>query len=79
MSPEERAEKDIMSLMERVGQGDQEACRELVLRYAHGLKAAIRYYLRWNDPLRRFVDSLDIEQLVWAGFFGGAAAYRAWR
>ena len=57
-----------LDLLKRVRLGDQDASSELVRLYENEVRRFIRY--RLNSPrLRRFLDSLDVCQSVFAKFF----------
>lgn len=55
-------------LLERVREGDSEAATTLVRQYEPELRRFIRYRLS-DMRLRRFVDSVDVSQSVFARFF----------
>jgi RNA polymerase sigma factor (sigma-70 family) len=64
---------DLLQLLTRLREGDEEAAVELVRRYELAIRVAIRTNL--SDPrLRRQFDSLDVCQSVFASFFKNVAA-----
>jgi RNA polymerase sigma factor (sigma-70 family) len=64
---------DLVQLLARLREGDEEAAVQLVRRYELAIRVAIRTNL--SDPrLRRQFDSLDVCQSVFASFFRNAAA-----
>src|ERR1700733_6795050 len=68
--PEQPMDNDpsFLDLLKRVRLGDQDASSELVRLYENEVRRFIRY--RLNSPrLRRFLDSLDVCQSVFAKFF----------
>jgi RNA polymerase sigma-70 factor (ECF subfamily) len=59
---------DLAQLLAAVRLGDDDAARELVLRYESAIRVAVRTHL--SDPrLRRLFDSMDVCQSVLASFF----------
>jgi RNA polymerase sigma-70 factor (ECF subfamily) len=61
-------DSDLTLLLARVGQGDEEAARQLVRRYESAIRVAVRTHL--SDPrLRRQFDSMDVCQSVLRSFF----------
>lgn len=61
-------ERDFSTLLRRASDHDEEAAAELVRSYEPELRRYIRF--RLTDPeLRRFLDSLDVCQSVFAAFF----------
>jgi hypothetical protein len=71
-------QEEFHELMAGVGRNCPEACRNLVLLYAEGLKITIRHLLKKQCLLRRHFDSSDVSQWVLAGFFGSARAREEW-
>ncbi|HUG93303.1 MAG TPA: sigma-70 family RNA polymerase sigma factor [Planctomycetaceae bacterium] len=60
-------------LFEQICRGDQQAARELLVRYERDLRILAR--VRLTDPnLRRAIDSMDVCQSVFGVFFARAAA-----
>jgi RNA polymerase sigma factor (sigma-70 family) len=59
---------DFRDLMHRVRGRDQDAARELVLRYEGAVRRVIRIRLR-DAGMRRLLDSTDVCQSVLASFF----------
>jgi RNA polymerase sigma-70 factor (ECF subfamily) len=57
----------------RVRAGDPQAALDVVRGYEWAIRRQVRVRLTEPD-LRRLLDSMDIVQLVWAGFFRRAAA-----
>jgi RNA polymerase sigma-70 factor (ECF subfamily) len=57
-------------LLRRVRAGDDEAAAELFRRYEPALRRFIRTRM-WHRHLRRTLDSIDVCQSVFAGFFWG--------
>ena len=57
---------DFTALMDRVRAGEAGAYEELLARYGHEVRAAVRQ--RLHDRLRTQYDSLDFVQDVWASF-----------
>ena len=62
--PEDNAFEE---LIRRVRGGDEDAARELVLRYESKIRRVVRFNL--DDRLRRHFDSMDVCQSVLASFF----------
>jgi RNA polymerase sigma factor (sigma-70 family) len=60
-------EDDFALLMQGVGKGSEEAARELVRRFGDSVRRAIRRAM--DSRLRRWQDSADFTQMVWASFF----------
>lgn len=58
---------DFRILLQRVGDGSEEAAWELVERYGDDIRRAVRRTL--DRRLRSKFDSLDFVQLVWSSFF----------
>ncbi len=59
-------------MIDRARSGDQSAWSILNHRYADHISSLIRRkYLTRDDPMRRDVDSTDLEQLTWLGIFRG--------
>ena len=67
------SDRSFQDLLERVRLGDEDACTELVRAYETEVRRFIRY--RINSPkMRRFLDSVDVCQSVFAKFFVRAGA-----
>jgi RNA polymerase sigma factor (sigma-70 family) len=60
-------DNDFCGLMQRVGEGSEDAAWELVTQYGEDIRRAVRRVL--NTRLRPKFDSLDFVQLVWSSFF----------
>lgn len=58
---------DFCDLMRRASDGSEDAARELVQRYGHSIRQAVRRAL--NKKLRSKFDSSDFVQFVWASLF----------
>src|SRR5438445_10752725 len=58
---------DFAALLERVRDGSEDACVELVERYGSFVYRAVRRKLNWK--MRSTFDSGDFMQAVWASFF----------
>ena len=67
--------ESLNDLVRRVREGDGQAAQALIERYAPAIRRAARVHLV-DERLRRVVDSLDICQSVFGGFFVGMAAGR---
>jgi len=57
-------------LLRRLLDGDENAAADLVARYSLALRVVIRHHL--DSRVRPALDSVDVEQQVWASFFGRA-------
>jgi RNA polymerase sigma factor (sigma-70 family) len=64
-------EQDFQLLLQRVGEGSQEAAWELVEQYGERIRRAVRRLL--HERMRGQFDSLDFVQLVWKSFFSDRA------
>jgi RNA polymerase sigma-70 factor (ECF subfamily) len=65
-------DSEFQQLLDQVRCGDEQACAELLRHYEPEVQRFVRY--RLNSPkLRRFLDSLDVCQSVFANFFVKAA------
>jgi RNA polymerase sigma factor (sigma-70 family) len=58
---------EFQALMQRVREGSDDACRELLARYGPHVVRAVRRYL--SQEMRPKFDSIDFTQSVWASFF----------
>jgi RNA polymerase sigma factor (sigma-70 family) len=69
MGPSGPAESNsqFRALLLQVGQGSEDAARELVRQYAEALRRTVRRIL--NVKLQPLFDSLDFVQLVWSSLF----------
>jgi RNA polymerase sigma-70 factor (ECF subfamily) len=65
-------ERNFRRLIGLVRAGDDDAATELVRRYEHAIRRAVRIRLR-DSRLRRIFDSMDVCQSVLASFFARAA------
>jgi RNA polymerase sigma factor (sigma-70 family) len=61
-------EQTFDNLLERIRQGDTQASEDLVKQYETEVRRFVRYRLS-SGKMRRFLDSLDICQSVFANFF----------
>jgi RNA polymerase sigma factor (sigma-70 family) len=62
--------EEFADLMRRLGEGSEDAARELLDRYGEHILRVVRRKL--NRGLRSKFDSVDFVQAVWASFFAGA-------
>ena len=60
-------DNDFCGLMQRVGEGSEDAAWELVDQYGEAIRRAVRRML--NERLRSKFDSLDFVQIVWNSLF----------
>jgi RNA polymerase sigma factor (sigma-70 family) len=59
--------QEFHALMQRVREGSEDACRDLLARYGSHVIHAVRRFL--SREMRPKFDSIDFTQSVWASFF----------